>query len=120
LRAVVDSMNRRLVVLRRQFSVPTPGAPPVAQGGGGFGGEQGVRTRIASLKREIMASTSVPTETEMRLAREAKDDLAAAVQDVNGVINTSMPALFRLLADANMATGIKALRPIATPGAPPR
>jgi hypothetical protein len=120
--ATVDSLGRQLATLRRQLAVPAPGARAGGPGGGGFGGaEPPVRTRIAGVKREIMASTSLPTETQSRVAREGRADLAKVIEEVNSLINVGMPALSRLLAGNGVTVpGFAALRPLAPVRAPPQ
>ena len=49
------------------------------------------------MKNQIMASTSRPTEAQMRQAREAREDLIAAVEEINRIITTGIPALYQAL-----------------------
>ena len=73
------------------------------------------------MKREIMASTSLPTETQSRVAREGRADLAKVIEEVNSLINVGMPALSRLLAGNGVTVpGLAALRPLAPVRAPPQ
>ncbi|HJO39780.1 MAG: hypothetical protein QGF21_12660 [Vicinamibacterales bacterium] len=61
-----------------------------------------------------MASTSVPTEVQVRQTRESRQELAEVVDDVNAVITSTMPALYRLLAEHDLQPG---LTPIGAIGA---
>jgi hypothetical protein len=44
-----------------------------------------------------MASTSKPTDIQMRVAREAQADLVAAVGSINRIVATTLPAVYQAL-----------------------
>jgi hypothetical protein len=111
LRTALEDVERRLVALRRQLGVPAPGEAPTGGRGGGGGGVQPVPNQIGGLKGQLMQSTSRPTEVQLRLAREAREDLAAAVVEINGIITSAMPAVYQAL-------GQPQLQPTLTPMAP--
>jgi hypothetical protein len=106
----VQSLDRRLVALRRQFAVPAPGEPaPSGRGGGaGGGGVAPVPNQLATVKGQLLASTSRPTEVQMRLAREGREDLLKAVEEINEIIATAMPAVYAAL-------GQPQLQPVVAP-----
>ena len=84
-------------------------------GGGGFGGFGGgqanVRGRLGQLKNQIMASTSLPTETQRRQAREAREDLAKVIEEANELITSGMPALYRTVTQNQLQpTPLKPIR----------
>ena len=113
-KATVDDLSKRIAGFRRPLAVW--GQPPAL---GGFGGDPPLRNQIANLKAQIMASTSVPTEVQMRLAREVREDLAKMVGEINSVITAGMPALYRVLTENNLQPGltpIKAVNPAPTQG----
>ncbi|MEW6320668.1 MAG: glycosyl hydrolase [Acidobacteriota bacterium] len=112
-RTAVEAAGKQLAELRRQLGVPAPGQPAAGGGGGGFGGQQqNVRGRIGQTKGQVMASTSLPTEQQTRIAGELREDLAKVVQAVNDAI-AAMPALYDKLG----ASGLKpaALTPVKMP-----
>ena len=51
----------------------------------GFG-QQNVRSRVTRLKREVMSSTSRPTETQVRRVAESRTALGDAIGEANAVI----------------------------------
>ena len=98
-KSAIDEFGKRLAGLRRQLGVPAPGQA-VAGGGGGFGGmQQNVRGQIGQLKNQIAASTSLPTETQVRMMRDQRADLQKVVEEANAAIATALPALYKTLAD---------------------
>lgn len=81
LQARVDGLGKELEGVRRRLGL--------GGGGGGFGNTQNVRGRIGQLKGQIMASTSLPTDTQMRQYKElqaawpqVEDEAKAAVSKV--------------------------------------
>jgi hypothetical protein len=114
LRTSLEDVERRLVVLRRQFAVPAPGeaAPTGRGGGGGGGGVQPVPNQLGGVKGQIMQSTSRPTEVQLRLAREAREDLAAAVVEINSIISTAMPAVYQALGQPQLQPTVAPLPPV--------
>jgi len=98
-RVAVEEVSKQLATARRQLAVPAPGQI----GGLGGGGESPpLRTLIATLKGQVMASTSVPTEVQMIQMREARGELMKAVEGVNALITQAMPRLYRALAENNL------------------
>ena len=98
-RSAVEEVSKQLVTARHQLAVPAPGQI----GGFGGGGESPpVRTLIATLKGQVMASTSVPTEVQMTRTQEARGELMKAVEGVNALITQAMPRLYRALAENNL------------------
>jgi photosystem II stability/assembly factor-like uncharacterized protein len=114
LRAALEDVERRLVVLRRQFGVTAPGeaAPTGRGGGGGGGGVQPVPNQLAGVKGQMMQSTSRPTEVQLRLAREAHQDLVAAVTEINMLISTGIPAVYQALGQPQLLQPLAPLAPV--------
>jgi hypothetical protein len=97
LRSAVDALDGRLATLRRQFSVPAPGEQPQSGRGGGRGGGGAIPGQLGGVKGQLMNATSRPTEVNQRYAREARADLVAAVQEINDIIATGLPAVYQAL-----------------------
>ena len=88
-----EELAKQIEALRRGFGLA---------GGGGFGGgAQNVRGRLGQLKGQVMASTSLPTTTQLRQIQEARAAFAKALGEVNAAI-AAMPAFYELLADHNV------------------
>jgi len=116
LKTSVDALDRRLATLRRQFAVPAPGEAPISGrggGGGGAGGVQPLPNQLGGVKGQLAASTSRPTEVQMRLAREAREDLATAVTEINSIITAAMPELYRALGQPQSQPGLTPMQPVA-------
>ncbi len=111
LRTAVQAIDQRLVTLRRQFSVPTPGQT-AQQGRGGFGGGGAVPAQLAGVNRLLLSSTSRPTEVAQRQAREARAELVAAVQEINDLIGGAMPAVFQALGQPALQPSLAPLAPV--------
>jgi photosystem II stability/assembly factor-like uncharacterized protein len=71
-------------------------------GEGGGGGNQPLRGRITNLKSEVVYSQSVPTAVQSRLVGEIGAELNGVVNQVNTWINTTLPNLYKQLADNNI------------------
>ena len=107
LSASVESLARELATLRRQFGVAAPGEPaPSGRGGGGGGGGAPVPNQLGSVKGQLMASTSRPTEAQLRLARDARQDLVAAVESINRIIATTLPAVYQALGQPQLQPAV--------------
>jgi photosystem II stability/assembly factor-like uncharacterized protein len=104
--AVTDA-NTKLADLRRRLGLNQPQG---GGGGGGFGGQQGnVRGQLGQVKGQVMGSTSLPTQQQIRQAGELREDMTKVIADVNELI-TAIPAIY----DAMGASGAKpaALKPV--------
>jgi hypothetical protein len=113
-RSSLEGVERRLAVLRRQFAVPAPGEalPTGRGGGGGGGGVQPVPNQLGGVKGQMLQSTSKPTEVQLRLAREAREDLAAAVVEINAIISTAMPAVYQALGQPQLQPSVARMAPL--------
>jgi hypothetical protein len=109
LRTSVDAVDRDLRTLRQQFGVTMPGeaAPSGRGGGGGGGGVQPVPAVLGQVKSQLLASTSRPTEIQVRMAREARADLVAAVESLNRVIATGIPGVYQALGQPQLAPSLR-------------
>lgn len=106
-RTALDALQRDLSALARQFAVALPGQPvPSGRGGGGGGGAQQVPAQLGQVKGQLLASTSRPGEVQVRLAREARADLVAAVTSINRVVSTTLPAAYQALGQPELAPRI--------------
>ena len=79
-------------------------------GGGGFGAQQqNVRGQLGQVKGQLMGSTSMPTQQQVRIAGELRADMEKVVADTNALV-AAIPAIY----DAMGASGAKptALKPI--------
>jgi hypothetical protein len=115
-RGAIDEMGKQLTDLRRRLGVAAPGAAPPAGGGGGggggFGGQpQNIRAAIGGVKGQLLGSHSLPSEQQLRVLSENREDLTKAITDTNALV-TKMPALY----DQMGASGLKpaALKPVRT------
>jgi hypothetical protein len=108
LRSAIDALDGRLATLRRQFSVPAPGEQPQSGRGGGRGGGGAIPGQLGGVKGQLMNATSRPTEVNQRYARAARADLVAAVQEINDIIATGLPAVYQAL-------GQPQLMPVVSP-----
>ncbi|MFN2446188.1 MAG: WD40/YVTN/BNR-like repeat-containing protein [Vicinamibacterales bacterium] len=106
----MEEASKRLTELRRRLGV---GQGP-GFGGGGFGGgpNPNVRGQIGQVKGQVMGSTSLPTATQMRQATEMREDLAKVIDEVNTVITSTMPTLYKHL--GAQPTPLKPLRALTT------
>jgi hypothetical protein len=91
--------------LRQQFGVTMPGeaAPSGRGGGGGGGGNQPLPAVLGQVKGQLLASTSKPTAVQVRLAREARTDLVAAVESFNRIVATGIPGVYQALGQPQLA-----------------
>jgi len=106
-RSAVDAVQRDLSPLARQFGVALPGQPAPSGRGGGFGGGgQQIAGQLGQVKGQLMSSTSMPTDIQMRTAREARADLAAAIETINRVIGTTLPAVYQAVGQPQLAPRI--------------
>jgi hypothetical protein len=112
-KSAVDDTRTRLTALRRQLGLAGGGGPD-QEGGGGFG-NQAVRNQIGQVKNQVLASSSAPTEMQMRALRELREDLAKVIADTNTMITSAMPALYKTLAEHNLQlTPLKPLRTVTS------
>jgi hypothetical protein len=96
LKTQVESLAKDLESVRRRLGLAGGG------GGGGFGGNpENVRGRIGQIKNGIMASTSLPTEVQLRQKREVEAawpkvaaDAHAAIGRLAGVARDVVTAAF--------------------------
>jgi hypothetical protein len=110
-RSGLDDADKALASLRRTLGLGVGGPG----GGGGFGGGAGnVRGVIGQLKGGIMGSTSLPTETQMRMVGEARAGLAKAIDEANALI-AKLPALYEEVGKSGLYPAPpKPIRPIGT------
>ena len=106
LRASVDALDRDLRTLRQQFAVTLPGEAAPSGRGGGPGGIAPVPGQFGQVKNQLLASTSRPTDVQMRLAREARQDLVAAVESINRIISSALPAVYQSLGQPQLAPNL--------------
>jgi photosystem II stability/assembly factor-like uncharacterized protein len=96
--STADDLSKQIGALR----------PRLGLGGGGFGfGPENVRGRIAGLKGAVMASTSLPTETQTRQLGDVRHALTKVVDEANVVI-ARVGAFYRDLAERNLYPGAPA------------
>jgi len=85
LTARVDSLQTSTATLRRRVA-----------GGGGFGGPPNLRGAVTQLKAQLMGSTSLPTEAQIRQLAEVRTALPGAVDEVNALVARFPPLLEEL------------------------
>jgi photosystem II stability/assembly factor-like uncharacterized protein len=86
LKSQVESVGKELEGIRRRLGL-------AGGGGGGFGvSNENVRGRIGQIKGGIMASTSLPTEVQLRQKKEVEAAWPKVVTDANAAI-AKLPGL---------------------------
>lgn len=80
-------------------------------GGGGGGGEgpgapQPLRNRINALKQEVIGSQSLPTRVQATLLETLQKQLSEAVGQVNTVITSTLPGLYKQMNDSSIYPGV--------------
>jgi hypothetical protein len=79
-------------------------------GGGGFGGNQAnVRGRIQQMKGQVMASTALPTNTQMMQIRELRGLLPGVIDQANAAV-AKVPALVKEMVGSGVL--FPALKPV--------
>jgi photosystem II stability/assembly factor-like uncharacterized protein len=120
-KTAIEAAGKQLTSLRARLGVAAPGQQG---GGGGFGGGGGggggggqqvnVRGQISGAKGQIMNSHSLPSEQQMRVLTEGRDDLTKVIADTNALIAT-MPTLFdKIGAGSLKPAALKPVRPVST------
>jgi hypothetical protein len=82
------------------------------QGGGGGGGAQPVRNRINALKSEVIGSQSLPTRVQSSQVDVVRELLTDLVGQMNTVITSSMPSLYKQLSESGIHPGLVIIAPI--------
>jgi photosystem II stability/assembly factor-like uncharacterized protein len=114
-KTVVDDARTKLTALRRQLGLRGGDAGDQEGGGGGGGGNQAVRNQISQVKNQVIASTSAPTEMQMRALRELRDDLDKVITETNAMITSVMPGVYKTLGEHNLQPAtLKPLRTITS------
>jgi photosystem II stability/assembly factor-like uncharacterized protein len=91
----LDALTREFETLRRRLGLGA--GPGGGGGGGGFGGgTENVRGRIGQLKGQVMASTALPTTTQLMQIREVKAALPIVIEQANASV-AKLPALVKVL-----------------------
>ena len=84
--------------------------------GGGGGGAAGIRNRINGLKGDLIGSQSLPTASQASQLDSDLKELNDLVAQLNTTISTTIPNLFKHLADNNIRAGfgepIKPIKPV--------
>ena len=109
-KTAISDANTKLTDLRRRLGVGQQQGGGGGGGGGGFGGQQqNVRGQLGQVKGQLMGSTSMPTQQQIRITGELRTDMEKVVADTNALI-AAIPAIY----DAMGASGAKptALKPI--------
>jgi hypothetical protein len=105
---VPESVSKPMAELAKRIGDLKPKLGLVALGQGGFGAfQQNVRGRIGFLKGAIMGSTSLPTETQSRQAREVAGELDKVIGEVNEAIAAATP-VFREVAAKGLVPAVPA------------
>jgi hypothetical protein len=95
----LESVRKELQGVRERLGLAGAGGFGGGGGGGGFGGNQNVRGRIGQLKGGIIASTSLPTEVQMRQRQELETAWPKVAAEANAAI-AKLPALARNVVNA--------------------
>ncbi len=103
LKTQVESVGKELESLRRRLGLAGGGGFGGGGGGGFGGGNENVRGRMGQIKGGIMASTSLPTEVQLRQKKEVEAAWPKVVTDANAVM-AKLPALAKDVVTAVFAT----------------
>jgi len=91
----LDSVVKEFEAVRRRLGLGQ-------QGGGGFGGNtENLRGRIGQLKGQVMASTAIPTNTQMMIIRDLRGQLPGLIDQANAVV-AKVPGLVKDLVGSGM------------------
>ena len=83
----LDNVVKEFEAVRRRLGL--------GQQGGGFGGNtENLRGRFGQIKGQVMASTAVPTNTQMMQVREIKAALPGLIDQANAVV-AKVPGLVK-------------------------
>jgi photosystem II stability/assembly factor-like uncharacterized protein len=87
-----EALTKEFEAVRRRLGLGQQGG---GGGGGGFGGgNENVRGRIGQLKGQVMASTALPTNTQLMQIRETKAALPGLVDQANAAV-AKLPAVVK-------------------------
>ena len=73
---------------------------------------QPVRNRINALKSEVIGSQSLPTRVQTSQVEVVRQLLTDLVGQVNTVISTALPGLYKQLSESNIHPGLVVMQPI--------
>src|SRR5262249_19583562 len=101
-KTAADALDKRLSTIGQQVGVP-----------GLTGTGQALRAQVNTTKTQIMASTSLPTASQLQSAKDSRDAYGKLVADLNDAIATAVPALYKHLSDAGIRpAAMKAIAPV--------
>src|SRR5688500_8427119 len=87
----LDNVVKEFEAVRRRLGLGQQG------GGGGFGGNtENLRGRIGQMKGQVMASTALPTNTQLMLIREMRAQLPGLIDQANAVV-AKVPGLVKTM-----------------------
>jgi hypothetical protein len=87
----LDNVVKEFEAVRRRLGLGQQG------GGGGFGGNsENLRGRIGQIKGQVMASTAVPTNTQLMQIRDVRGQLPGLIDQANTVV-AKVPALVKTM-----------------------
>ena len=85
----LDNVVKEFEAVRRRLGLGQQG------GGGGFGGNtENLRGRIGQIKGQVMASTALPTNTQVMQIREVRGQLPGLIDQANAVV-AKVPGLVK-------------------------
>jgi hypothetical protein len=108
----VASLAKQITTLRG--SIAGRGGQGGGGGGEGEGGGQPLRNRINGLKSEVIGSQSLPTVVQTALVETYRKQLADLVGQLNTVITTGLPGLYKQLNENRIFPGGDAISPVPT------
>lgn len=101
----LDAVVKEFEAVRRRLGLGQQGG-----GGGGFGGNtENLRGRFGQVKGQVMASTAVPTNTQMMQVREIKAALPGLIDQANAAV-AKVPGLVKDLIGSG--TIFPAIKPV--------
>jgi hypothetical protein len=101
----VDGLTKQVTELRTKI-VGTGQGFGGGGGGEGPGGPQPLRNRINSLKAEVIGSQSLPTRVQTTTMETLQKQLGETVGQVNTVITTTLPGVYKQMHENNIYPGV--------------
>ena len=99
----LDALVKEFEAVRRRLGLGQQGG-----GGGGFGGNpENVRGRIGQLKGSVMASTALPTNTQMMQIREVKALMPGLIDQANATVAKVPPLVKEMVGSGALFPALK-------------
>jgi photosystem II stability/assembly factor-like uncharacterized protein len=108
IKSAIEDFAKKLSPVKMKFGI---GIGPEVFASGDFSRLENVRFQLPGLKGGVMASTSLPTETQMRMTGEMQTRLNQAIDEAN-VLISSLTALYKQMAESSVYPSMQ--KPVQT------